>query len=88
MVAHANCECQKDVGELNLIGLTLEEALDEVKRACVRDVEVVCTKPPNKTPKSSVMRVVAQRIRDGKLVLITSSEAYVQPYRRFGGHKQ
>jgi beta-lactam-binding protein with PASTA domain len=86
-VAHAKCEGQKDTVELDLIGLTLEEALEEIKKAGVRDVEVVCTKPPNRTPQSDVIRVVAQRKREGKLVLVTSSEAYVQPYRRYRGQK-
>lgn len=80
------------------VGLTVEEALEALHSAGVMKVELVRTQPPSRYRKSKghktngeaqtdVVRVIAQRVDGDKIKLIVSAEAYIQPYRRFGGRK-
>jgi len=79
------------------IGLTVEEALEALRSAGAKEIELVRTEPPNHPHKgkrlatrgkgkTDAVRVIAQRIDGDKIKLIVSAEAYVQPYKRIGGN--
>lgn len=101
--------CRKDIPSLSelvskvrektlpdTVGLTVEEALETLYSAGVKEVELAWTQPPScyckgKRQKAKngartyVARVIAQRINGDKIKLIVSTEAYIQPYKRAGG---
>lgn len=80
-----NCIGQPSKGDVpDVVGLTLEEALEKLREAGIENVELVETEPPNRPRKSDVTRVIAQRVDGGRAKLIVSKEAYIQPYRCVG----
>ncbi|MHB0885020.1 MAG: hypothetical protein ACYC6V_00815 [Bacillota bacterium] len=71
-----------------VIGLTAEEAREELRRTGTPVIEEMVTRPPWPGAPEGALRVIAVRVAAGGVVLVMAHEGYHRAAPIEGGHRR